>query len=97
MHSVLFVTSPPSEVPEGPSSWQSFTARLEKYIDVDRGHERLAENVWLLNLRQSTGPLGQLISAAEDAGIKYRLLPFERAPEWLPVGSGPNTIQGRSV
>jgi hypothetical protein len=32
-----------------------------------------------------------LIALADQQGLAYSILPFERAPEWLPAGSGPKT------
>jgi hypothetical protein len=57
---------------------------------------RLGENVWLLIVQDTIAPLGHLVATAENRGIRYGILPFERAPEWLPTGFDPKTILAQS-
>lgn len=48
-----------------------------------RNTDRLAENVWLVDMRRDPAFLGWLISLANAQGIPFRLLPLEKQPEWL--------------
>jgi len=67
----------------------------ENELKMKKGVLRLAENIWLLNFEETLTALGLLIAAADSQKVSYGLLPFEHAPEWLPGGFDPNTIQGR--
>lgn len=93
MHSPLFVT----EIPKDDDKWRLFVDGVKHKIKNVEGVLRLGENVWLLNLQKSVASLGWLIGHAEGQGIAYGLLPFENAPQWLPGGFDPKTIQDRSV
>lgn len=87
MHSILFVAT----IPAQPETWAGFAEYAAKKTAENEAVARLSENVWLLNLQKSVAPLGWLVAKAEQAGIAYGLLPFERAPEWLPAAFDPNT------
>ncbi len=87
MHSVLFVAA----MSDRREAWLEFIQHAAKKTDESEAAARLAENVWLLNLQKSVGPLGWLVAMAEQANIAYGLLPFEHAPEWLPISFDPNT------
>ena len=94
MHSVLFVATITSQG----SEWEGFIRKVEPKLAKCEGVERLAENIWLLDLQKSVASLAWLVTGAEDRGtVAYRILPFEHAPEWLPVGSDPKTTLDRSV
>ena len=88
MHSMLFVATIPPERQD----WSEFLVHVDRQLAQAKGVGRLAENVWLLNMRESVEPFGQLVYLAERAGISYGLLPFEHEPEWLPADFDPNTI-----
>ena len=85
MHSALFWVDPEQQR----SDWAEFLRDTNARVKPVEGVLRLSENVWLLNLTISAGELGWLIALAEQRGLSYSILPFERAPEWLPGGSGP--------
>jgi hypothetical protein len=87
MHSAIFFAKPISQL----QTWEEFVAHVDKKIGKDKSAVRLAENVWLLNVRESPTALGWLIGLAENAKIPYGILPFERAPEWLPASFDPRT------
>lgn len=87
MHSVLFVAT----IPAQHEVWVDFVQYAAKQTAENEAAARLSENVWLLNLQKSVAPLGWLVAKAEQKGIAYGLLPFERAPEWLPAAFDPNT------
>jgi hypothetical protein len=83
MHSALFVAiSGANDI-----SWQGLVNSIRAKTKPDEYTVRLADNVWLLNLRKSLSPLAALISLAEQFRIEYAILPFENAPQWLPAGS----------
>lgn len=88
MHSMLFV----AVIPPERDDWAEFLAHADRHLVQAEGVGRLAENVWLLSMRESVEPFGQLVYLAQRAGVSYGLLPFERAPEWLPADFDPNTI-----
>jgi hypothetical protein len=73
-------------------SFYNNSAKSDRLLGQAEGVARLAENVWLLNLKQSTEPFGQLVHLAQREGIAFGLLAFEREPEWLPADFDPNTI-----
>ena len=87
MHSVLFVAT----IPAQHEAWENFVQYAAKQTAENEAAARLSENVWLLNLQKSVAPLGWLVAKAEQVDIAYGLLPFERAPEWLPAAFDPNT------
>ncbi len=88
MHSMLFVATISSKRHD----WAAFLEHADRDLDQAKGVVRLAENVWLLNMRETVEPFGQLVYLAQREGIPYGLLPFEHAPEWLPADFDPNTI-----
>ena len=92
MHSILFVAKPD----RGSPFWQPFLENVSPKLERLTGIERLAENVWLLDLTVSMEALGLLIYQAHALGIQYRVLPFAEAPRWLPAATYPNTIPARS-
>jgi len=96
MHSAMFVADIGEDQHRINEPWKAFCAHLEVKIKPNQGVERLAENVWLLDLTVSMAPLGYLIAGAENLGISYRTLPFDAAPQWLPDGQNPEATQGRS-
>jgi hypothetical protein len=96
MHSALFVAVDPTDRTKV-QNWRGFLSYADSHTDPTKGAERLAENVWLLNLQVSLAPLGELIACAEAQTISYRILPFERAPEWLPVVPDPTSTLGQNA
>lgn len=95
MHSIMFVASMGADDFDDRQKWSNFLAfagRLRQFENV----YRLAENVWLVDMRLSPTPLGYLVTHANENQVSYGLLPFERAPEWLPAGFDPNSIGVRN-
>lgn len=93
MHSVLFVAAPSANRAE----WAQFQMQLDPRLRQAEGVAQLAENVWLLNLVQATAPLARLLAAAQQTGVSYGLLPFEREPQWLPADFDPKTTQAQKA
>jgi hypothetical protein len=50
------------------------------------GIDMLSRGIWLLDLRSSLPFLSQICGAADSAGVPYRLLFLEQAPEWIAYG-----------
>ena len=93
MHSAMFIAT----IPPQAKDWDAFVERAATKLSHCEGVVRLAENAWLLNLQKSVAPLGWLVASAEQMGVPYGLLPFERGPEWLPADFDPSTIWGRNA
>ena len=85
MHSALFVAT----IPKQEDVWETFLNRVSSKTKSIASFARLSENVWLVDLTKSPAPLGYLISFAHEGSISYGILPFERAPQWLPDGFDP--------
>jgi hypothetical protein len=96
MHSALFVAFN-ARTKTTSQNWAAFLAEVDNHVDPKQGALRLSENVWLLNLQTSLTPLGHLLAAALNHTISHAMLPFERAPEWLPADFDPTSIPGRSA
>jgi hypothetical protein len=71
--------------------WRNYMNRVEPKLRQAKGVSKLGENVWLLDLSQSTVALATLVAHADAVGIVHRILPFEHEPQWLPAGSDPST------
>lgn len=93
MHSALFVAS----LTTPKTDWATFCQYVDQKLSRDESVVRLSENVWLVNVQQSPAALGHLVHYAEAHKVAYGIVPFERAPEWLPGGFDPKTIQVRSA
>jgi hypothetical protein len=65
-------------------------------LDAQKGVQRLAENVWLLNFQEHPETLAALIDAAVRHQLPYGILQLDPAPQWLPASFDPMTIQDRS-
>jgi hypothetical protein len=87
MHSAIFYAKPTSHR----EKWEEFLRVVDHQIAKDKNVVRLAENVWLLNVRESPSALGYLIGFADRSGLPYGILPFEREPVWLPASFDPRT------
>jgi hypothetical protein len=87
MHSIIFV----AVIPEQAADWSMFLDALEPKAKRTKGVDRLAENVWTINLQKDPTLLGWLIALCDQKGIPFRILPLECEPKWLPLSVGPNT------
>ena len=92
MHSALFV----AQIGRDRRKWSDFLSGAKVGFMTYPGVLRLAENVWLVNFQESPVSLSRFVCAADVHGVLYGILPFEHAPEWLPVGLDSNTILVRS-
>jgi hypothetical protein len=96
MHSMLFVAVIPEDRWEYTQQWKAFEGYIEGKLAPLPGIERLAENVWLLDLTASMASLGYLVTGAEGHAIAYRTLPFDAAPVFLPGGQSPSKTRAGS-
>jgi len=85
MHSILVVI----ELPTEGADWSMFLGALEPKARRAKNTDRLAQNVWLIDMHKDPAFLGWLLSLCDQKGFPFRLLPFEKAPQWLPDGAGP--------
>jgi len=96
MHSALFVAIVPDEkwVTNSPASrplWYAFTDIVDACIVKYNSVQRLSDSVWLVDISKAIPFLACLISTAEYQKIAYKILPLADEPQWLPVGSDPDT------
>lgn len=79
------------EMPKEDEKWLAF---LNTTGDLTKRHsfQTLAANIWQIDFQASPVDFAQLIVAAARLGLVYRILPFDAAPQWLPVGNNPKTI-----
>jgi hypothetical protein len=94
MHSVIFHAIAPDD--QAAPNWRSFIGDVDGKLKPYTNFERLAENVWLVNLRVQPAPLGFLVARAHAFHIEYRLLAFDDAPQWLPDVPDPTSTLDRS-
>ena len=97
MHSALFVATIQLPSSRGGQPWFFFSQEISSHVSPSENVQRLAENVWLINVSVSPAPLGFLIAAAERNSISYGIIPFRRQPEWLPAGFDLGTIQDQNA
>jgi hypothetical protein len=86
MHNALFVVT----VPRGTGDWAYFLEQAKLDTWKDKSALRIAENVWLLNTRESLEPLSLLGAAARNCSFECGLLPID-AP-WLPDTFSPKAM-----
>ncbi len=93
MESAIFAASLPEAL-----TWGKFLRSVEEKLHPHASTTvRLGKNVWLLNVAKAPATLAWLVSISETHKIPSGIVPFERAPEWLPAGFDPITIQARSA
>jgi hypothetical protein len=92
MHTALFAAS---SVSIDLQAWGYFVAFIDAKLKHAKNVQRLAENVWIVNVQDGFGPLAWLVSFAEDRKVPYGILPFDDEPQWLRGGIDPKAIQGR--
>lgn len=86
MHSLMFAAVIPKDRQDYAMFWRAFIDDVDSSLSKLEGIERLAENIWLVDLTVSARPFGVLASAAERLRVDYRILPFDAAPQWLQAG-----------
>jgi hypothetical protein len=98
MHSAIIVIEMPEMAYNATSNqaWQTFLAMVDLTathrpdpLHKQTGVERLGENVWLVNFLQNPAALARVVEAAVKKPLPYKILQLDAAPQWLPVGSGP--------
>ena len=98
MHSAIVVIQMPEATYDRsvPQAWNSFIGDVDslrsskpKPLGEQKGVERLAENVWVVNLQENPSAFARLIHYADSFGLAYKILPIDVAPQWLPAGSDP--------
>jgi len=83
MHSVLLVVEKPVGPTPQNTSWHDFGLATEGFGTTRPQNERLAENVWLIPLREN-GLLDMniLVMKAAQYGLSSKAHFFEKDPEW---------------
>jgi hypothetical protein len=71
--------------------WISFQRPLQGLEDRYKNMKTLAENVFLIPLQSDLPALGEILDSANDARIKYQILFFEKAPDWVYSQPPPET------
>jgi hypothetical protein len=80
MRSTLFHTLIPN-TSKPQSGYQNF-ARLSRQLPVPEGSERLAENVWLIDIRDETSLLPGLLRLARENALDARVREVNLDPAW---------------
>jgi hypothetical protein len=87
MHSALLLidevqTNAPREIT---TAWANATAQVKEIVTKTKGAEILGPNVWLFSLESGhLGSLSEVIFLVHTHGqLKYRLLFFPQAPDWI--------------
>jgi hypothetical protein len=62
---------------------QKFAATVSK-IEGGPAVQKLDENLWQIDFRESPAPLGLFIAACEKHHLGYRVLACEQPPQWSP-------------
>jgi len=86
MHSVIVVV----KIPDRETDWSMFLDALEPKAKRAKSIDRMAPNVWLIDMHKDPAFLGWLLALCDQRGLPFRLLPLEKPPSWLPDGSGPS-------
>jgi hypothetical protein len=98
LHNAIIVVQMPEQHHSSAANqaWQAFLARVDKLtsakldpLDKQRGVERLAENVWMVNFLQNPAALARVIEAGLAMKLVYKILQLDVAPQRLPVDSNP--------
>jgi hypothetical protein len=83
MHSILFVfISKPANHPEL-QFWFDFCKRINEVASNNPEIERFAENVLLIPAKSGVPAFGEILHAAKTQSIGYKVLFFEKEPEWI--------------
>ena len=84
MHSALVIVEPPtSGGEEDRSERRNFTTGLIKLAQQDQAIEILGGGCALITLGQSADALANVLSLARDSQYVYRVLFFEKEPDWV--------------
>ena len=83
----LFVLCRPAKDPKTEQEsllWEDFWLNLGAH-DAEHNikEQRLAENIWLIPLKDGLPILGRLVKGAKTAGLPYRILYFDGEPNWV--------------
>jgi hypothetical protein len=90
MHSALFI----AVLPEDERPWGAFERSANTNLKPYSQHiVRLAETVWLVDMKAKPAALAWLIASAASQQVHYGILTFENKPEWLPPEFDPMTVR----
>ena len=84
MDSILVVMEPPDGTDQNAVlQWDVLMQRQRERAAQVEGMEMLAENAWQIPARNGLPALSELILEADAARIRYSVLFFEKAPDWI--------------
>ena len=81
-HSVLIAFEKPSTTSEL-ANWESMRRALPSVIGKGGKVEELADLVLLIPLQSGLQIASDVMSSAAKFGLRYRVLYFEQAPDWI--------------
>jgi hypothetical protein len=84
LHSVLIVTEKPdAQEGERYKQWLAFSNGIANTIKKARKIEILAENVFLIALDYGMSTSTEILFRAQENRLKYKVLFFEKEPQWI--------------
>ncbi len=103
MHSALIVVEKPEQLIQidERQRWLGFEAQFRGIVHRYKGIDRLSENACLIPLKTALPALAEVLDAATSQKIPYRILFFEKDPDWVrstaipdlpPAGTSKGTL-----
>jgi hypothetical protein len=63
--------------------WQNFVMNVRQFLPPAGKTERIAESSWLIPLDSELSFFAALVKMLKDFGIPFRILFFEKEPDWI--------------
>ena len=82
MHSVLVIAAKPTSI-QGRPAWIGLLGAISSLVASCEVSETLSETTWLIPLSNGLSTLGRLQFLLAEEHVPYRVLFFEKAPEFF--------------
>ena len=84
MHSALLIIDKPNtNVPELGQAWQKILQKIAEQLNLYANMRKTGENSLEIELSNSMPALVNLLHIAQVEHVAYRVLFFEKEPEWI--------------
>ena len=84
MHSAIIYVVMPSNPHEARRASATFLAAIERLDKLPKPAVRLlGEFVWVIDFQKAPDALAIIVSACENLGLPYGILPLADAPQWI--------------